>query len=79
MNLAEIRFKAIESSRGCSACLFYGESYRSCVNACDKAVQRGLPDCDDKAPSGKTYVYVLDETDPRQMDLLDKDAALHEQ
>jgi hypothetical protein len=73
MNLAEIRFKAIESSRGCSACLFYGESYRSCVNACDKAVQRGLPDCDDKAPSGKTYVYALDETDPRQMNLLDKE------
>ena len=73
MNLAEIRFKAIESSRGCSACLFYGESYRSCVNACDKAVQRGMPDCDDKAPSGKTYVYVLDETDPRQMNLLDKE------
>jgi hypothetical protein len=61
MNPSEIRFKAIESSRGCSACLFYGESYRSCVNACDKAVQRGLPDCDDKAPSGKSYVYVLDE------------------
>ena len=79
MNPSEIRFKAVESSRGCSACLFYGESYRSCVNACDKAVQRGLPDCDDKAPSGKTYVYVLDETDLRQMDLLDKDAALHEQ
>ena len=73
MNPSEIRFKAVESSRGCSACLFYGESYRSCVNACDKAVQRGLPDCDDKAPSGKTYVYVLDETDPRQMDLLDKE------
>jgi hypothetical protein len=73
MNPSEIRFKAVESSRGCSACLFYGESYRSCVNACDKAVQRGLPDCDDKAPSGKSYVYVLDETDPRQMDLLDKE------
>jgi hypothetical protein len=43
------------------------------VTICDKAVQRGLPDCDDKAPSGKTYVYVLDETDPRQMNLLDKE------
>ena len=73
MNPSEIRFKAVESSRGCSACLFYGESYRSCVNACDKAVQRGLPDCDDKAPSGKSYVYVLDETDLRQMDLLDRE------
>jgi hypothetical protein len=73
MNLSEIRFKAIESSRGCSACLFYGESHRSCVTICDKAVQRGLPDCDDKAPSGKSYVYVLDETDPRQMNLLDKE------
>jgi len=73
MNLSEIRFAAVESSRGCSACLFYGESFRSCVAICDKAVQRGLPDCDDKAPSGKTYVYVLDETDPRQMNLLDKE------
>jgi hypothetical protein len=61
MNLSEIRFKAVESPRGCSACLFYGESHRSCVNTRDKAVQRGLPDCKDKAPSGKTYVYVLDE------------------
>lgn len=73
MNLDETRFKAIESARGCSACLFYGASHRDCVHACDKAVQRGLPDCDDKAPSGKAYVYVLDEADPRQMNLLDKE------
>lgn len=73
MNVDQIRFKAVESARGCSACLFYGESHRDCVHACDKAVQRGLPDCDDKAPSGKCYVYVLDETDPRQMNLLDKE------
>lgn len=73
MILDEIRFKAVESARGCPACVFVGGSYRDCVTVCDKAVQRGLPDCDDKAPSGKTYVYVLDETDPRQMNLLDKE------
>jgi hypothetical protein len=32
-----------------------------------------LPDCDDKALSGKSYVYAMDESDPRQMNLLDKE------
>jgi hypothetical protein len=79
MNLSEIRFKAVEASGGCSKFLFRGESYRTCVTISDRAVQRGMPDCDDLGPNGKPYVYVLDETDPRQMNLLDKDAALHEQ
>lgn len=70
MNIDQVRIKAVESSRGCTGCMFIGESFRSCVTLCDKLVQRGLPDCDDKAPSGKTYVYAIDETDPRQMDLL---------
>lgn len=73
MNPAELRFKAVEASCACIGCVFNKESYRTCVTACDLAVQRGMPDCDDKAPSGKTYIYVLDETDPRQMDLLGKE------
>lgn len=73
MNIDQLRIKAVEHAGGCRACLFFGESFRTCVNLCDKLIQRGLPDCDDKAPSGKSYVYVIDETDPRQMGLLDKE------
>ena len=73
MNIDQVRVKAIEHAGGCSKCMFHGESFRSCVTICDRLVQRGLPDCDDKAPSGKTYVYVLDETDPRRLNLLDKE------
>jgi hypothetical protein len=75
MNLAEIRFKAVEAKswNGCSGCMFFTESHSTCVAACEKAVQDGLPDCKDLAPSGNSYVYVLDESDPRQMNLLDKE------
>jgi hypothetical protein len=73
MNIDQLRIKAVEHAGGCRGCLLYGESFRDCVTACDKLVQRGLPDCDDKAPSGKSYVYVLDDTDPRQMNLLDRE------
>lgn len=74
MNPAELRFKAVEARPdSCAKCIFKDASHRGCVTASDLAVQRGLPDCDDKAPSGKTYIYVLDETDPRQMDLLGKE------
>jgi hypothetical protein len=71
MNTADIRFKAVEAKRACVGCLFREETYRTCVTACDVAVRRGMPDCDDKAPKGKTYIYVLDETDPRQMSLIE--------
>jgi hypothetical protein len=75
MNIAEIRFKAVEvdSWNECSGCMFYKESFSTCEAACEKAVQDGLPDCEDLAPSGNSYVYVLDESDPRQMNLLDKE------
>lgn len=77
MNPADIRFKAVEASakgyKACKQCMFAGEGFRGCKTASDLAVQRGMPDCDDTAPSGKTYIYVLDETDPRQMDLLQKE------
>ncbi len=32
-----------------------------------------LPDCEALAPNGKTYIYVLDLRDPRQMELLIKE------
>lgn len=71
MNPADIRFMAIEApANSCRNCVFKDEDYRACVHAADLAVQRGMPDCDDKAPSGKTYIYVLDGSDPRQLDML---------
>lgn len=69
MNLAQIRFTAKPAvDRDCTGCLFDGCKSIVCYGAAEIAKGRGLPDCD--AGPGMGYVYVKDETDPRQMDLL---------
>lgn len=66
---ATLRFKA-QPSTECNGCLFADQS----ITVCDKAAQiaRGIgqPDCDQPAPGGRTYVYVIDKSDPRQLDML---------
>jgi hypothetical protein len=51
--------------------MFIEQPSYECVALCKQLAKRGLPDCEDKAPSGKEYIYVLDESDPRQMTLLE--------
>jgi len=69
-----IRFTAQESpsmdiDTGCDGCLFASQR-EVCARANEIAVAAGLPDCEDLAPSGHDYIYVLDTSDPRQIDLL---------
>lgn len=73
MNISNLRITAVESTRSCKGCMFAEEKSYTCVQLCAELAKRGLPDCEDKSPSGKEYIYVLDEADPRQMTLLDQE------
>lgn len=72
MNPAGARFTATESRAAddCHGCIFEHERTSVCRGVEAIAKRLELPDCETKAPSGKTYIYVLDKRDPRQMDLL---------
>ncbi len=61
------QFTAIESARDCRGCIFERERSSECRAA--EAVARGLalPMCEDQSPGGKTYIYIFDKSDPRQM------------
>ena len=68
-----LQYKAVAARklRSCSGCLFDGQRVKVCREACEIAKRAGLPDCDDIDPAtGKTYVYQLRDTDPRQIDLV---------
>lgn len=59
MNIAAIRFTAIESTAGdCAGCLLDSQPSTECPKAWALAKDRGLPMCEQKAPSGKQYIYV---------------------
>lgn len=73
MNIDNLRIKAVESARNCTGCMFVLEQSWTCVRLCAELAKRGLPDREDKAPSGKEYIFVLDDSDPRQLNLLDKE------
>lgn len=69
MNITTIRFTAKVSPHGaCNGCLCFSQVSTTCRAMNATAVANGLPDCDD-APG---YIYVLDESDPRQMSLLEE-------
>jgi hypothetical protein len=68
-----LQYKAVAARklRSCSSCIFDGQRVKVCREACEIAKRAGLPDCDDIDPAtGKTYVYQLRDTDPRQIDLV---------
>lgn len=72
---ATLQFKAVAARkhRSCSGCIFDGQRVKVCREACEIAKLAGLPDCDDIDPdTGKTYVYQLRDTDPRQLSIMDK-------
>jgi hypothetical protein len=64
MTPTTIQFRA-QPAVSCRGGLFEPESSYNCMKACEEAVKRGLPDCED----AKGYIYVADEVDPRQMSL----------
>ena len=68
-----IGFVAREVKTGtedCEGCLFCKRPAAVCREAERAAQDAGQPDCDDKAPSGGSYIYV--EADPRQLVLVDE-------
>lgn len=68
---ATVRFVAKAAEReGCDGCLFE-ESIGVCTRANALAVAAGQPDCEGRAPGGCTYIYVLDQSDPRQLKLIE--------
>lgn len=70
INPAATRFKAQEAAAAsCDGCLFE-RSYGVCSAAAALAVANYQPDCADRSPAGKTYIYVLDKSDPCQLDLI---------
>lgn len=54
----------------CKGCIFAGQRNSVCDRANEIAVAADLPDCMDISPDGRDYIYVLDTSDPRQIDLL---------
>lgn len=67
---AAVRFKAQEAlAASCAGCLFE-RSFGACATAATLAAANDHPDCDDRSPGGMTYIYVLDKSDPRQLDLI---------
>lgn len=74
-----LQYKAIAARklRSCSGCLFEGQRVKVCPEACEIAKRAGLPDCDDIDQAiGKTFIYTLRETDPRQLSITDKQEVL---
>ena len=71
MDPATIRFKATQAPvyADCHGCLFAGQRSVVCRRACEVA----KVDCDGPWPAGGSMIFVLDKSDPRQMDLLDKE------
>lgn len=67
--LMQFRAKVAErGARDCSGCIFKGQSSKVCKLAGSLAVRVGMPDCDDKdAETGRTHIYVIAPTDPRQL------------
>lgn len=52
----------------CQGCLFKGQRSKVCAQAGQLARLAGLPDCEDvDQASGKTWIYLLRETDSRQL------------
>ena len=67
---ATVRFKARQTEvASCEGCLFE-RSFGVCSAAAALAMANGQPVCEERAPGGMTYIYVQDQSDPRQLDLI---------
>lgn len=70
---AAVRFKAEPAPvRGeCDGCMFCGQRAAVCRQVEAIAAANKIIDCDSQLPDGRTVIYVVDKSDPRQMDLLE--------
>lgn len=78
---ATLQFKAIaakikapkdQPEKACMSCLFKGQRNKVCVQAGQLARLSSMPDCEDIDPeTGKTWIYQLRETDPRQISIME--------
>ncbi|HEX8610209.1 MAG TPA: hypothetical protein VF800_02890 [Telluria sp.] len=52
----------------CAGCMFRGQATKICEAAAHAAVLAGMNDCDERdTETGRTFVYTLASTDPRQL------------
>ena len=68
---AGVWFFAEPATRECQGCIFDNERSDVCRWAGQKAVAAGMPDCEASGPGAKSYIYRLDLSNGRQMDLLE--------
>lgn len=66
-----IWFYAEPATRECLGCIFDNERSKVCKQAGEVAVTAGMPDCESKGPGASSYIYRLDLSGGRQMDLLE--------
>jgi hypothetical protein len=71
------RAKLASASKGaCAGCLFRGQAAAICGEAGQLAQRAGLPDCEATDPeTGRTFIYVALEVDPRQLEVVNCAAA----
>jgi len=67
---AAMQFRAVAATGvdGCTGCAFKGQKSKVCTAAGAAARLARIPDCEERdTETGRTFVYVLIKTDPRQM------------
>lgn len=64
-------FFAERATRECQGCIFDNELSGVCRRAGEAAVAAGMPDCESRGPGASSYIYRLDLSNGRQMDLLE--------
>lgn len=70
-------FFAEPATRECLGCIFDNERSTVCRQAGEAAVAAGMPDCEASGPGVKSYIYRLDLSNGRQMDLLEGVSTCH--
>lgn len=70
--MRKVQFTAQRSKKACKGCVFESQHSTVCRAASAAAVAANMPDCDDPAPGGGSYIYVVVERDERQLLLTDE-------
>lgn len=72
-NSLQFKSKLAGISGGCKGCCFRYQNSSICKAASAAAVRANMPDCDDRdSETGRSFVYVLVQIDPRQADITDR-------
>ena len=66
-----VRFTVAEAEvfADCQGCIFQGQPSEVCRRAVEIAKDGNLIDCDDPLPNGRSGIYVIDRSDPRQIQM----------